>query len=87
MGDGASGQGSRFRTLSTSDAENAVRAYLQFLKDPESLRDQARIAELEAAIADASDPIAALRATSKLRRARSGDGEHVKVQFMLSSQE
>ena len=63
-----------FRTMNqTVDAEQAIRTYLLSLQDPGSLVDTGRIAELETAARDATDPIARLKALAALSRARVPD--------------
>ena len=47
-------------------AEVAVRQYLLWITAPDSLRDEGRIAELEATVAAATDPIEKLKALSAL---------------------
>lgn len=56
--------------LLDTDPETAVRSYLVALDDPAKLIDAARVAELEAAVKSASDPIDKLKALSMLERAR-----------------
>lgn len=53
------------------DPEAAVRSYLVALDDPSKLVDESRIAELDAAVRSATDPIAKLKAMAELERARS----------------
>lgn len=64
------------------DPEAAVRQYLLFLQDPEQVIDRAEVARLEAAAAEANDPIEKLKALSQLERARSADGETFKNNFI-----
>ncbi len=63
-------------------AEEAVRNYLQYLDDPDSLRDDAKIAELEAAAASAGDAIERLRALDALAKANVVDGSQVRMAFV-----
>lgn len=65
-----------------TDPEAAVRAYLDFLADPESARDEAAIARAEAAVAKAEDPIESLRALAELDRARTVDGSAQREAFI-----
>ena len=53
--------------------EGAVRLYLMYLTDPDSLRDEARIKALTAEAEKAKDPIEKLRALAELERARAVD--------------
>ena len=64
------------------DAEGAVRLYMLFLVDPESLRDEAGISKAETAVAEAKDPIDRLKALAALDRARSVDGEQYRQDFI-----
>ncbi len=64
------------------DDEEAIRRYLEFVDDPASARDDARIAELEAKIAAASDPIEKIHLASDLHRARQVDGDHLRREFV-----
>ena len=54
--------------------DTAVRNYIQWLTDPQSMRDDEAIAELEARIAEA-DPIEALTLHTQLAKLRVVDGE------------
>ncbi|MCU1392656.1 MAG: hypothetical protein JWM34_1084 [Ilumatobacteraceae bacterium] len=56
-----------------SDPEVAVRSYLLFLEDPSKLFDPATQANLEAAVARASEPIERLKAISELKESRMRD--------------
>lgn len=53
--------------------EGAVRLYLMYLTDPESLRDESRIKTLTADVERAKDPIEKLRALAELEKARAVD--------------
>lgn len=53
--------------------EGAVRLYLMYLTDPDSLRDEARIKALTSEAEKAKDPIDKLRALAELERARAVD--------------
>lgn len=55
------------------EGEVAVRRYLTYLSDPDSLRDEAAIARLEQQVADTTDPIDKLRLLADLERLRSVD--------------
>lgn len=62
--------------------EGAVRAYLTYLSDPESLRDEAGIKKAEAAVARAKDPVEKLRALSALEAAQSVSAEPFRAAFV-----
>jgi hypothetical protein len=53
--------------------EAAVRLYLLFLEDPQKLIDTAAVANLEAEVDKAKDPISKLKAISALQRAQAVD--------------
>ncbi len=69
--------------VTVSSPEVAVRAYLNFLADPSSVRDVAQIGRLHAELSEATDPIRKLKLLSELERAEAGDGEGVKLGFIL----
>jgi Bacterial regulatory proteins, gntR family len=52
------------------DPEAAVRSYLVALDDPTKLVDESKIADLEAAVRSAADPIDKLKALAELERVR-----------------
>jgi hypothetical protein len=62
--------------------EDAVRRYLQWLEDPESIVDEAAISQAEAAVAEAGDPLARLHALADLEHARAADSEGVTADFV-----
>lgn len=66
-------------------AEKAIRDYLLFLTDPESMRDEVEIDRLETAARQASDPIDKLKLLSAAQRARSVDGSHFEQAFIASA--
>ncbi len=66
-------------------AEKAIRDYLLFLTDPESMRDDAEIHRLEAAAREVSDPIEKLRLLSAAQRAGEVDGSHFEQAFIASA--
>ena len=69
--------------MSTSDpAEFAVRRYLEFLGDPSTAVDGARVSALEAQVAGTSDVIAKLKLLEDLGRARSGDTAALRQAFV-----
>lgn len=61
--------------------EAAVRAYLNWLEDPSSAIDEDAVAAAEAAVADASDPIARLQALAARERARTADADALIADF------
>lgn len=69
------------RTMAPSP-EDAVRRYLLWLEDPESIVDEAAIAQAEAAVADAGDPLARLHALADLEHARAADSAGVTADFV-----
>ncbi len=68
-------------TQSADLAEQAVRRYLEFLADPSSAVDGARVAELETALASSHDVIAKLKLHGELERARQGDIAELRSAF------
>lgn len=62
--------------------EGAIRRYLEFLDDPSSALDEAKVAELEAKVAAASDPIEKIHLASDLHRARQVDGAALRRGFV-----
>jgi hypothetical protein len=62
--------------------EDAVRRYLLWLEDPESIVDEAAITQAEAAVAEAGDPLARLHALADLEHARAADSEGVTADFV-----
>jgi hypothetical protein len=65
-----------------NDDERAVRRYLAFVEDPSTARDEIRVADLEAKIAAADDPIEKIHLASDLHRARLVDGENLRRDFI-----
>jgi len=65
-----------------SPEETAVREYLMWITDPTQLIDAELVARLEGEAAAATDPIAKLKALSRLERARAVDGERFKLNFI-----
>jgi hypothetical protein len=55
------------------ETETAIRAYLSYLQDPDSLVDNDKIATLEKEVAATKDPIERLIAMAALHRAREAD--------------
>lgn len=54
--------------MTATNAESAVRTYLLYLEDPTKLRDDTEIQKKTAAVLDANDPIAKLKALADLER-------------------
>jgi hypothetical protein len=65
----------------TSDPQDAVRRYLQYLADPESLVDKAAVAKLEKAVSAAKDPIDKLHALAALRKVAKVDASQIEEDF------
>jgi len=65
-----------------SESERATRDYLQFLRDPDSLRNDAEIARLEESVRSASDPLDELQARSALLKVQSVDGSTFRDAFI-----
>jgi Clp amino terminal domain, pathogenicity island component len=65
--------------------EGAVRLYLMYLTDPDSLRDEARIKALTAEAEKAKDPIEKLRALAELERARAVDAGQFREGFVRNA--
>jgi hypothetical protein len=65
-----------------STADNAVRRYLEFIAHPESARDEAAIAQLEAQLASCTTVLARLRLLSDLERAKQVDGAPLLDEFV-----
>jgi hypothetical protein len=68
-----------------SGDEAKVRRYLEFVADPSSALDEQRIAELEGKIAAAADPIEKIHLASDLHRARQGDGDRLRREFVAAA--
>ncbi len=69
----------------TAAAETAVRNYLLWLRDPESLRDEATIADLKSRAEAATDPLEELRLRSELKRASEVDGTTYRNEFVAQA--
>jgi len=67
------------------DPEGAVRLYMMYLSDPDSLRDEAAIAKAEAAVEKAKDPIERLKAMAERERLQSVDGEQYRQDFIANA--
>ncbi len=69
----------------TAAAETAVRNYLLWLRDPESLRDENAISDLRSKVDAATDPVEELRLRSELRRASEVDGTSYRNEFVAQA--
>lgn len=67
--------------------EDAVRRYLLWLEDPDSIVDEAAVAKAEAAVADAGDPLARLHALADLEHARAADAQGVTAEFVAHAKD
>ncbi len=72
------------QATSTTDGEAAVRGYLTFLSDPDSLIDLKAVKQLETAVEKAKDPLDKLRAVGALHQARSTDTDVYRKRFVAS---
>lgn len=68
--------------MASPSPEDAVRRYLLWLEEPESIIDDDAVAKAEAAVADAADPLARLHALADLEHARAADAEGVTADFV-----
>ena len=68
--------------MSASTPEDAVRRYLEWLEDPDSLIDDEAVARAEAAVADARDPLTRLHALADAEHARQADADAVIKDFI-----
>lgn len=62
--------------------DEAIRRYLNFLKDPATLRDDDQIARLEAELDRATDPVEHLKALGSLEQAKDVDGSAARDDFI-----
>ncbi|HEX7134746.1 MAG TPA: hypothetical protein VF228_19380 [Iamia sp.] len=67
--------------------EDAVRRYLLWLEEPESIVDDDAVARAEAAVAEAADPLARLHALADLEHARAADAEGVTADFVAHAKD
>lgn len=68
--------------MASTAAEEAVRNYLVVLKDPDSLRDEERVSELEAQLGSTTDPIERVMLQQQLREARRPETHHYEDAFV-----
>jgi hypothetical protein len=66
----------------TEGPESAVRLYLTFLDDPQSLVDAKAVKKLEALVEKAKDPVDKLKALAALERARTADENTYRTAFI-----
>jgi hypothetical protein len=69
---------------STLAPEDHVRLYLQYLSDPDSLRDETAIAKARAAVDRAKDPITKVKAITALERAEAVDPDVYRDAFLTN---
>lgn len=79
--------GSTAMTLETNEAEaeDIIRSYLLYVKDPKELLDGELIAKAEAVLADATDPIDILKAHAELKRVTEVDPEPLRQGFVANA--
>lgn len=68
-----------------STPESAVRSYLQWLEDPDSVRDHAAIAEATSTAQNAQDPLERLKALSALQALEAVDGDSFRTGFVANA--
>lgn len=62
--------------------ERHISAYLRYLQDPTSARDEEAVRRAEAAVENAEDPIAKVYALSELERVKAVDGAALEAAFI-----
>jgi hypothetical protein len=68
-----------------SNPEEAVRRYLLHLEDPSKLVDEDKVAAAQAAVEQATDPLARLKALADLEHARQPDTSDVERDFVAQA--
>lgn len=68
--------------MSPSSTEDAIRRYMEYLQDPESIRDQDQITKLQKTVDTATDPVDKLTAMGALDQALAVDGSEVREAFI-----
>lgn len=68
----------------TSNSEAAIRAYLLYLREPESLVDEAAVLRAKAQVQRETDPIRKLRALSRLELAGQVNGDTLRSDFIAN---
>lgn len=63
------------------DAENSVRRFLVLLTDPDALRDDVAVQQLQGKLADTSDPLERLALFSAIERAANVDAQGIRADF------
>lgn len=66
----------------STNPEDVVRRYLNYLSDPSSVIDHDRVNEVQQRLSETDDQIERLRLESELDRARSTDGEAIAQSFI-----
>lgn len=66
----------------SSNPEDVVRRYLNYLSDPSSVIDHDRVNEVQEQLSSTDDQIERLRLESELDRAQSTDGEAIAQSFI-----
>ena len=66
----------------SSNPEDVVRRYLNYLEDPSSVIDHDRVNDIQEQLSSTDDQIERLRLESELDRARSTDGEAIAQSFI-----
>ena len=74
--------GTSTETCTTQESDAAVRAYLDYLKDPKSIVDEDQIAKLTEELDNETDPLEQLRLASAIAGLRSGDETGVRQGFI-----
>jgi len=73
--------------MASPSPEDAVRRYLLWLEDPASIVDTDAVAQAEAAVTAASDPLARLHALADLEHAQASDSEVVTADFVAHAKD
>jgi hypothetical protein len=69
-------------TASDPTPEEAVRLYLTFLENPDSLRDDEQVNQLEKKLSTVSDPLERLKTFAAIERAKTVDSETLQRNFV-----
>jgi hypothetical protein len=69
------------KQTTTVEAEQAVRRYFQMISDPDSLRDDVAVRQLERELAATTDPIERLLLFSAIDRAKTVDTQGIRGEF------
>lgn len=76
---------SRKSNSDSTNPEDVVRRYLNYLTDPSSVIDHDRVSEVQQQLSETDDQIERLRLESELDRARSTDGEAIAQAFISAA--